>query len=472
MNVLLAIINEGPDYRFEETLRRLSDLFFETIGRVVVLRFCHCSEMIAIDSGDGSISVETIAMSGPFGYGDQVKLAFELADRLGLDVVVTMDGQLRYPLEDLTRLLAALEAGADLALASPAGETAVIGVGAWLASRLVNLLTRSRLSAWHPGFRAYRVSSLAEIPFAKNVDDRGFNTEILIQLLIAGRTITRVTTRGYAHGALSFAARCRFAWGMFKAAGLSLLHQCSLFYQPQFDIGPSLDTYGLKLGYRSSHSLALAAVPLRARVLDIGCGNGAFDRLLIEQGCEVHGLDRHPNRDVEGLDAYTSIDLDVWAHAFPARDYDCVLLLDVLEHLRHPERLLAYLRAESGPRKPLVLISVPNVAFFIIRLRLLFGSFQYGKLGILDLTHTRLFTAKSILALLARNGYIVESVTGIPAPYPKAIGHNIFSRALLAVNRWLIAFSQGLFSYQLLIAARPKPTLDDLLPVSESFDHE
>lgn len=471
MNMLLAILDDGGSCSFEDIVGRLPAGFCDARDRVVLLHFSRSPQNVQAFRGHAGFRVETVVTDGTFGYGEQVKLAFALAGRLGLGTVVTVDGNLRYPLQDVPRLLAALEAGADLAVAAPAGEDISTRAGAWLATRLVNLLTRARLSAWHPGFRAYSLDALSGIPFTSNLDDRGFNTEILIQLLIAGKTITLVPTQGYAHEPLSLFARCRFAWGMLKAACVSLLHQCSLFYQPQFDLGPPLDAYALKLGYRSSHSEALAAIPPGSWVLDIGCGNGAFDRLLMERGCRVHGLDRHAAHDVTGLDAYTSIDLDVKAHAFPARGYDYVLLLDVLEHLRHPEALLAYLREQSGPQKPLLLLSVPNVAFFIIRLRLLCGSFQYGKLGILDLTHVRLFTEKSIRSLLERNGYRVESLAGIPAPYPKAIGRNAVSRALLAVNQGLIRLWRSLFSYQLLIVARPRPILDDLLPDPEPRPH-
>jgi len=474
MNVLFALLNERSDVHVENTLRGLPASFLEAIDSVVILQFCRKRQLGRDLTWLGSARVETIVAERELGYGEQLKLAFEFACRHRIDAVVTLDGNSRYPLEDAAGLLAAINAGADVAVAAPAAENVftVTGAGAWLASRLVNLLIRARIAAWHPGFRAYRVAAVKGVPFNKNVDDRGFNTEIIIQLLIAKRSIARVPTRGYAHAPQALIDKFRFAVGMLKAAGLSLLHQSSLFYQPQFDMEQALDTYGLKTGYRSSHSLALASVPPGCRVLDIGCGNGAFDRLLVEQGCRVHGLDRHSEQYVTGLDAYTQIDLDVQNHAFPVHGYDYILLLDILEHLRQPETLLAYLRGESGPQpKPLVLISIPNVAFFIIRLRLLCGSFHYGKLGILDLTHTRLFTEKSIIALLTRNGYCVESVAGIPPPYPKAIGMNFVSRALLVVNQWCIVLSRRLFAYQLLIIARPKPTLDDLLPPSESPSH-
>lgn len=55
------------------------------------------------------------------------------------------------------------------------------------------------------------------------------------------------------------------------------------------------------------------------------------------------------------------------------------------------------------------------------------------------MTHTRLFTEGAIKLLLRQTGYSVESVVGIPAPHPKAIGNGFASRLLLAMNMCLFA---------------------------------
>jgi hypothetical protein len=94
---------------------------------------------------------------------------------------------------------------------------------------------------------------------------------------------------------------------------------------------------------------------------------------------------------------------------------------------------------------------------------LLFGQFNYGKKGILDATHTRLFTFRSLAALLDQSGYKVLEVRGIPAPFPKALGDNFISRALLRMNKMMIGVSKGLFSYQIFVRAEAKPTVHNLL---------
>jgi hypothetical protein len=101
--------------------------------------------------------------------------------------------------------------------------------------------------------------------------------------------------------------------------------------------------------------------------------------------------------------------------------------------------------------------------FWIVRLQALIGNFNYGKRGILDRTHTRLYTFRSLRTLLQQCGFRVERVEGIPAPFPLAFGLNWFSRALTGLNLFLIRISRGLFSFQILMVASPIPTLDALL---------
>ena len=91
------------------------------------------------------------------------------------------------------------------------------------------------------------------------------------------------------------------------------------------------------------------------------------------------------------------------------------------------------------------------------------GQFNYGKKGILDVTHTRLFTFRSIRELLAQSGYKILEVRGIPAPFPLALGNNLLARLLLGLNGLLIHLSKGLFGYQIFVRAEARPTVNNLL---------
>jgi hypothetical protein len=110
-----------------------------------------------------------------------------------------------------------------------------------------------------------------------------------------------------------------------------------------------------------------------------------------------------------------------------------------------------------------LLVSTGNVGFIIVRLMLALGQFNYGKRGILDLTHTRLFTFASVRRLFEQAGFRVLEIRGIPGPFPLALGDGFLSRLLVALNRLAIGISRGLFSYQIYLTLAPPLSLELLL---------
>jgi hypothetical protein len=110
-----------------------------------------------------------------------------------------------------------------------------------------------------------------------------------------------------------------------------------------------------------------------------------------------------------------------------------------------------------------VVITSANVAFFVTRIMLLLGQFNYSRKGILGLGHRRLFTFKSLHAAIEQAGYEILEGRGVPAPFPLALGNNCWSSALLTVNQLLLRLSKTLFAYQICIRARALPDSCDLL---------
>src|SRR5260370_17310349 len=93
---------------------------------------------------------------------------------------------------------------------------------------------------------------------------------------------------------------------------------------------------------------------------------------------------------------------------------------------------------------------------------LLLGFFNYASRGILDLTHTRLFTFNTLRNLFEQSGYRIEEVRGIPAPFPLALGNTAFARFLVRTNSMLIRISRPLVAYQIFMVVRPLPPLKSL----------
>lgn len=144
------------------------------------------------------------------------------------------------------------------------------------------------------------------------------------------------------------------------------------------------------------------------RVLDVGCGRGQMGSILHEKfGCAVTGIEINPEfaRECTHYDRVLigSVENESLLDQLEGK-FDVILCGDVLEHLRGPGLVLRAFHRLLTPEGRL-LISVPNVAQFRIRWMLLRGRWDYTAEGIMDETHLRWFTLKTLRALVAQCGW-------------------------------------------------------------------
>jgi SAM-dependent methyltransferase len=255
-----------------------------------------------------------------------------------------------------------------------------------------------------------------------------------------------------------------------------MLQDYRLVYRRNFDVESDSDLsgrYRSKLDFPSTHSEAVKEVPPGSVVMDIGCGPGVLAAPMRAKGCRVIGIDSHPGAGVSTFDEYHSADLD--GESFPRKldDVTVILLLDVIEHLRSPEKFCEKLRLFAQENLDVkIVLSTGNIGFCVTRFMLFLGQFNYNKNGILDRTHARLFTFSSFKRLLAESGFSVEKVIGIPAPLPLVMKPGFLRNALMRIQAFLMKISQGLFAYQIFVVARPLPTLQTLLAQAERHASE
>jgi glycosyltransferase involved in cell wall biosynthesis len=407
------------------------------------------------------------------GYGGNQKIGYSYAIKEGFDIVAMVHGDGQYAPEELPRLLAPLRKGeADAAFGSRMLEkfAALKGgmplykyVGNKVLTTVQNAMLGTRLSEFHSGYRIYSVKTLGRVPFLLNSNDFHFDTEIIIQLFNAGARIVELPIPTYYGDEICRVNGMKYAKDVLLATVKNVAHRSGLLYQRRFD--PHLEEnahYDLKLGYPSSHTLALEAVPRGAKVVDIGAGPGGMAGELVKKGCEVTVIDQYAPRTPVPHIRVVQQDLDAPLQ-FDVKGHDHLLLLDVIEHLRDPERFIDNLRAQFDADPKTLILTTPNVAFVVQRLMLLLGQWNYGPAGILDRTHSRLFTFRAIEHLLRDAGFKIKTVKGVPAPFPKVLGNGLIGRTAVQVNLALIGLSKTLFSYQIYVEAEGTPDVEFLL---------
>jgi glycosyltransferase involved in cell wall biosynthesis len=409
------------------------------------------------------------------GYGGNQKLGYRYAIEHGFDVVALMHGDGQYAPEKLPALLEPFFSaeppdavfGSRMMTQGGAREGGMPlykYVGNKVLTTFQNTMLGTSLSEFHSGYRLYATEALRKIPFERNSNDFHFDTEIIIQLVMRGLRILELPIPTYYGDEICHVNGMKYAWDVFRTTLRSKLHERNLLFDRRFEVKTGEEAYPLKLGFPSSHTMAIAAIKQDASVLDIGCGRGYVAYEVAKKATRVVGIEQHaPERSSLPNVKFYEWNLDINDFPINLSDFDQILILDVIEHLKDPEMFMDRLRLSFCGNRPEIILTTANVAFFITRLMLLFGYFNYGRRGILDRTHTRLFTSSSLWELLDQSGYRIIESRGIPAPYPAAIGDNWISRLLISVNEGLIQLLPNLFSYQIFIRAIAQPTVDQLL---------
>lgn len=212
------------------------------------------------------------------------------------------------------------------------------------------------------------------------------------------------------------------------------------------------DTNPLRYEYHEDHGdqfevvgVVRSFLPSNSWILDVGCGTGAA-AVAANVGLNntIIGIEPDPVRAEAarklGIEVYNGVLDDAFVDAH--RPFDVIVFSDVLEHLVDPASALTVAKRALRPGGAII-ASVPNVAHWIIRLRLLLGRWEYAEYGIMDATHLRWFTEVTLRELFAKCGLHVTHVrrtAGVTLPeYRK------FARIPLRLRRSMIHSALKLF---------------------------
>lgn len=153
-----------------------------------------------------------------------------------------------------------------------------------------------------------------------------------------------------------------------------------------------------------------------SRVLEVGCGEGVFAPLLKVRPCEIWGVEMDPisaQRAAARLDKVLLGTFDAVQPALPEHYFDLVVCNDVIEHMLDPNAFVGSVKRQMTARG-FLLASIPNMRHWEVLWHLLVQKdWKYVRSGILDRTHLRFFTEKSIRRLFEESGFEIVRSAGI-----------------------------------------------------------
>ena len=187
-------------------------------------------------------------------------------------------------------------------------------------------------------------------------------------------------------------------------------------------------------------------------LLDVGCAGGAFGAGIKEdRQIEVWGvepIEKVAKQARERLDHVVAAAFDQTAD-IPNAYFDVVLFNDSLEHFPDPFPPLELAKQKLRPGG-FVVASIPNVRYIRnVRHFLFEKDWKYTDKGILDRTHLRFFTLKSMQRTFVEAGYDVSSITGINS-------HRWNLPAILLLRLIMGRFIADMRYPQFVVVAQPK----------------
>jgi 2-polyprenyl-3-methyl-5-hydroxy-6-metoxy-1,4-benzoquinol methylase len=197
-------------------------------------------------------------------------------------------------------------------------------------------------------------------------------------------------------------------------------------------------------------------------VLDVGSGPGivaaalagADDKMVTCLDFDSEALQEAKQAGVHETHV---VDLESpdWTVAIQGRQFDTAILADVLEHVRRPELVLQPLRHELVREDGQLVVSIPNAAHQALVAELLSGNLDYTTTGLIDATHLRWFTRRSITELLERCGFLVTEIHRTHRTVEQTLQAHRLVELPDSARELLAALGDDAATLQYILRARP-----------------
>jgi glycosyltransferase involved in cell wall biosynthesis len=455
-----------------KVLRRITPDVWRNVEQVVV--FDDASEdatfelAVGIQAMANLPKLRVLKNKKNLGYGGNQKAGYRYFIEQGFDVVVLLHGDGQYAPELLSHMYSPIVSGeADAVFGSrmmkefggplKGGMPVYKYIGNRLLTEVENRALGLNLTEFHSGYRAYNLHALSQIRLDNLTDDFHFDTEIIIKLHHQNFRIREVPIPTFYGDEICYVNGVKYAKAILGAVYRYTATSRAVRPYPEFE--EYFVRYPIKRSRYSTHYYASRLVGKGQRVLELGCGDGVFGAELVRSGNSVVGVDPEPKVPISaGFENVIHADLEQGLGELArnsAQQFDRILMLDILEHLRDASNILESAKTLLTSRGKLI-VSVPNAVNLTIRAMVLFGRFRYSDRGILDWSHLRFFTDASVTDLLKKHGYRITARHYSVIPLERVIPIRSNSRLLRFASSILRVFTglaPGLFAYEIVLAA-------------------
>lgn len=160
--------------------------------------------------------------------------------------------------------------------------------------------------------------------------------------------------------------------------------------------------------------------------LEVGC-RGAHHSKLIKQKLDIKetwGIEPDDNSTIvneaqENLDYFINDFLTSKTEGLPKKHFDLIVFNDVLEHIYDPWEILSFSK-QLLTKDGIIVISLPNIRHkSILKELILNDNFEYAEEGLLDVSHIRFFTKKTIIKMFEDLGYEIIKFEPLAIERPK-----------------------------------------------------
>lgn len=404
------------------------------------------------------------------GYGGNQKIGYTYAIQKNYDVVILLHGDGQYPPEHIPDIVAEYtnpKVDAVFGSRMAARYDALRGgmpfykwIGNQILTWVENSILGTNLSEFHSGYRSYSISALKKIPFHLNSDDFHFDTDIIIQLVLQKNRIIEIPMPTHYGDEECHVNGMKYAWNCFKSAIKFRLHQAGIFFQPNFEISESeIRNYHLKKAATSLHSFILRqSWKIGERVADLGANDCLLSQKIARKGPRVTAVDINIPETISDIQTLKMDLNEEFGKMLEKNTFDKIIALDLIEHLYFPElstQKIHELLKQNGT----LYASTANIGYFIMRFTHLFGWFNYGKKGILDRTHHRLFTIASFKRLIENAGFEIISIRGFGPPLVDAFGNSWFWKLADRSCSLFAKVYPSFFSFNFLVIAKKRTSI-------------